>query len=86
MEQQDLRSSRRAILHSGFAGALLGLLLVGTEARSAAPEGAPPQPFRPSPEQQAFLDQLQHDTFKFFWEGLKWVKSHAVHEEYDAKE
>ena len=25
-------------------------------------------------------------AFKFFWEGLKWVKSHAVHEEYDAKE
>ena len=25
-------------------------------------------------------------AFKFFWEGLEWVKSHAVREEYDAKE
>ena len=26
------------------------------------------QPYRSSPQQQAFLDQLQRDTFKFFWE------------------
>jgi hypothetical protein len=35
----------------------------------ARSDAAADQPFRASPQQLAFLDQLQRDTFKFFWEG-----------------
>src|SRR5690242_11592426 len=52
-----------------------GTLLAGAPSRAIAasapanPDAAPAQGFRASPRQQAFLDQLQADTFKFFWEA-----------------
>jgi hypothetical protein len=52
-------------------GALLGLFSVDASAKQA--EGAPSEPSRPSfqvtPKQVAFLDQLERDTFNFFWEA-----------------
>jgi hypothetical protein len=60
----------RRAWRSLVAGALLGLLLGGTEARGAAPASAlaAPQAYQPSSQQQVFLDQLQRDTFRFFWD------------------
>jgi hypothetical protein len=63
----------RAFRFSLSVGILLGLLFVGTEARGAAAaagaDQALSQPYRASPQQQAFLERLQHDTFKFFWDA-----------------
>ncbi|HET9599467.1 MAG TPA: glucoamylase family protein [Anaeromyxobacteraceae bacterium] len=50
-------------------------LLGGAPARAVAGEArgryrAPGvQPYRPSAKEQAFLDELQRDTFRFFWEA-----------------
>lgn len=55
-----------------YAGpVLLGLMPATVPARdeNAAPRPAAAQPYRPSPQQQAFLDELQRDTFKFFWDA-----------------
>jgi hypothetical protein len=52
------------------AGALLGPVPGRAVSRDVPPahhSGVAP-PYRPSPKEQAFLDQLQRDTFKFFWE------------------
>ena len=59
------RLMRRA-LYSSLLVALLGL---GTSGALAGDPATLPQPYQPSPEQQAFLDQLQHDTFDFFWKA-----------------
>ena len=37
--------------------------------RDAGPQQAAEQPYRSSPQQQVFLEQLQRDTFKFFWDA-----------------
>ena len=53
-----------------YAGMLLALLPGGASADAkAGPDQAAGQPYRPSPQQQAFLDRLERDTFKFFWEA-----------------
>jgi hypothetical protein len=61
----------RTALCAMCAGALIAL--APSEAVAAdtltANDSAAPQSFRASPQQQAFLDQLQRDTFKFFWEA-----------------
>jgi hypothetical protein len=53
-----------------FAGVLLCLVSGGAWALegSAAPVGSTSQPFQVTPQQGAFLDQLERDTFAFFWE------------------
>jgi hypothetical protein len=43
-----------------------GALAAGTVTLSDA---VSPHAFRPSPQQQSFLDQLERDTFRFFWEA-----------------
>jgi hypothetical protein len=54
-----------------YAGALTALAPTQAVAPGALTQDgtAVSQSFRPSPQQQAFLDQLQRDTFKFFWEA-----------------
>jgi hypothetical protein len=72
---EDRRDRLRcARLYSLGALVLLGLVFAGGGARGAeagAPvaEGALARPYRPTAQQQAFLDQVQHDTFKFFWDA-----------------
>jgi hypothetical protein len=65
------RRITRTRLYALCAGPLL-LLLLGrgnAEVVVVTPADRPAaQPYRSSAREQAFLDQLQHDTFQFFWE------------------
>ena len=59
-----------ALKYSASLMALLGCLLGGAEARGAttvADENLSPR-YQSSPKQQEFLEQLEHDTFQFFWD------------------
>jgi hypothetical protein len=52
-----------------------GTLWVSAPGRAAArdattlPHGPSPQAYRPSPREETFLDELQRDTFRFFWDA-----------------
>ncbi|WP_176064059.1 glucoamylase family protein [Anaeromyxobacter diazotrophicus] len=65
-----MRHTRTALCAVG-AAALFAFSPAGARAAAGVTQGdaAAPRPFRASPAQQAFLDQLQRDTFKFFWEA-----------------
>jgi hypothetical protein len=65
-----MRHTRAAVCALCVA-ALTALAPGGVAAASTLTPGdrAAAQPFRASPQQQAFLDQLQRDTFEFFWEA-----------------
>lgn len=63
----------RSNLYPLSVAALLGLALGGPEAHGAemGPDLAITQPYRCSPQEQEFLDRLQHDTFRYFWDASK---------------
>jgi hypothetical protein len=55
-----------------YAGMLTSLSVGGVAAAAevgARANRAVGQPYRSSPRQEAFLEQLQRDTFRFFWEA-----------------
>ena len=56
-------------LHAGLVLSLaLGEAAAAGEV-GARPAQGPAQPYRCSPREDAFLDQLERDTFRFFWEA-----------------
>jgi hypothetical protein len=58
------------LLCSMVAALALGTASAGTPplaSVTAAPGLAGPRPYSCSPQEQAFLDQVEHDTFEFFW-------------------
>jgi hypothetical protein len=61
----------RVVVCALCAGALVAVAPSRAIAASALAntDAAATQRFRASPQQQAFLDQLQRDTFQFFWEA-----------------
>jgi hypothetical protein len=60
------KTARRAV-RALCVGTILALATGATRTGSPATP-AIPDVFRASPQQQAFLDQLQRDTFRLFWE------------------
>ncbi len=57
-------------LRAWCASALIALAPAGVRATTTVGPGVPaPASFRASPQQQAFLDQLERDTFRLFWEA-----------------
>src|SRR5512146_2351171 len=52
-----------------YAGALAAVAPPPALGAITDSDAAPARPFRASPQQQVFLDQLQRDTFRFFWEA-----------------
>jgi len=73
-----VKGRRRRGSSSGTSSRLLALVLSGllvgcAAARAAGPPvadaGLQPQRYQPSAQQQAFLEELQRDTFRFFWEA-----------------
>jgi hypothetical protein len=51
------------------AWTVVALVPCGALAASEGRGAAPSPTFRPSPQQEAFLDELERDTFRFFWEA-----------------
>ncbi len=65
------KATPRKVAYALYACALVALARGGARADGTVVLGTitPPQVFRTSPQQQEFLDQLEHDTFRFFWEA-----------------
>ncbi len=61
---QSFGKLRRARHACGTAALLLAIMVHLSSARSESQEAV----FKPSPEQQQFLGDLQRDTFRYFWD------------------